>query len=516
MTRQAAWLIGVLAALILGLQTSRNLEGQGAYYDELHQAPAAFFYTGASPILFTYKGPFDVPLLNMSYSGAIKSHVYGAYLRAANAPFTLRSWRLVGILFVAAGLVLFFPIAREALSPMSAIAFAALFLTDASVLLTTRHDWGPVALSLALRVVLVALLIRIAISRARPALIFLAGAIVGVAIFEKLSSVVLLAPFCLLLYSSWKISRTNAMFAVAGLALGLLPLAAMNAAYFAMNRQLISLAAVSVAAPAGGAANFVREFITLASGTGAENFILGTTIGSSQEVIEGALLTAVLVCVAIGSFIGRDTHVRLAGMMVMTYLGIAVLLLLLPQTTYIHHWILGTPFQYAAIALALHASLPRGLRVVLAGIVLVLLMSRVPNVMWLHSALGTTETSTGFDPAFTRVGQLAARESRSSVVISADWGTATQVYSFGQGERDLGYEPYWTADPRRETLRIAETTDKANVYVLTTGLISRFEAAARAVGDAMAAAPGWREEPPGPDFQDLGPIQVRKFVRTNR
>jgi hypothetical protein len=38
-----------------------------------------------------------------------------------------------------------------ALRPRGGLAFALLFLTDTTVLLTTRHDWGPVAIALAYR-----------------------------------------------------------------------------------------------------------------------------------------------------------------------------------------------------------------------------------------------------------------------------------------------------------------------------------------------------------------------------
>jgi len=108
MRHLTVWLVGILATLLLLWLTTGNLEGPGPYYDELHQAPAAFVYLGQSPTMFTYSGPLQLPVLNMSYSGAIKSNIYGMYLRATGAPFTLRSWRWLGILFVAGGLLLFF------------------------------------------------------------------------------------------------------------------------------------------------------------------------------------------------------------------------------------------------------------------------------------------------------------------------------------------------------------------------------------------------------------------------
>jgi hypothetical protein len=135
-----AWCIGVVAALaFLALSTVR-LDWQGMYYDEVHQAPASFFYIGEHPALFVYP-VLGIPVLNMGYSGAIKSAVYGAYLRLSGAHFTVFSWRLLGILFVSVGLLLFYRFAAVRLPVASSLVFLALFLTDTSAILMTRHDW---------------------------------------------------------------------------------------------------------------------------------------------------------------------------------------------------------------------------------------------------------------------------------------------------------------------------------------------------------------------------------------
>ena len=74
-----AWCLGVAAAIVFLALSTVELDRQGMYYDEVHQAPAAFFYIGERPAMFIYP-VFEVPVLNMAYSGAIKSAVYGAYL----------------------------------------------------------------------------------------------------------------------------------------------------------------------------------------------------------------------------------------------------------------------------------------------------------------------------------------------------------------------------------------------------------------------------------------------------
>src|SRR5215471_2247952 len=192
---------GLAIAALFCVLTMIHLDSQGAYYDELHQAPAAFHYIGKHPVMFTREF-FGVPTFNMTYSGAIKSAVYGLLLKYVIPHFTVYSWRLIGILFVAAGLLGFYWISGTSLPMESAAIFGVLVLTDICVIVTTRHDWGPTALALALRLIFIG--IWLSIEWKEPAIYkyAIAGFIVGLAIFEKLSSVVLVVPLLALLLTS--------------------------------------------------------------------------------------------------------------------------------------------------------------------------------------------------------------------------------------------------------------------------------------------------------------------------
>src|SRR5262245_28431745 len=196
-------LLPLVAPLVFVWLSTVRLNAQGLYYDELHQAPAAFAYMGRT-VPFYAGGTIGnnlvsvplphslriLPLLNTPYSGAIKSAAYGLYLRLVGSEFTVVSWRLTGILMVAIGLGTFLWLAQRAVSTWRLALVVALLLTDVTVILASRHDWGPVALALALRLVLIGAWLRGAASSAPPlANSFFLGLIVGVAVFEKLSSV---------------------------------------------------------------------------------------------------------------------------------------------------------------------------------------------------------------------------------------------------------------------------------------------------------------------------------------
>src|SRR4030095_4399371 len=201
-----ACLMGFAGAFALIALTSVHLDYQGVYYDELHQAPASFRYLGKNPQMFTIVFN-DILLLNTSYGGAIKSHVYGLYLRFIRPHFTVYSWRLLGILFVAAGLFAFYWIAGLYIHWTTGLIFAMLLLTDATVLLSTRYDWGPTALGLSLRLLLLGTWLSMEFGRPSIRKHFFAGVIVGIAIFENLVAVVLLGPLFLMLLSGRKLGR---------------------------------------------------------------------------------------------------------------------------------------------------------------------------------------------------------------------------------------------------------------------------------------------------------------------
>ena len=79
---------GLAAVILFCSLTMIRLDGQGVYFDELHQAPAAFHYIGSHPRLFNREF-FGLPTFNMSYRGAIKSGIYGLLLKYLMPRFTV-------------------------------------------------------------------------------------------------------------------------------------------------------------------------------------------------------------------------------------------------------------------------------------------------------------------------------------------------------------------------------------------------------------------------------------------
>src|SRR4029453_17039866 len=85
-----------------------------------------------------------------------------------------------------------------------------------------------------------------------------------------------------------------------------------------------------------------------------------------------------------------NREMTLAGQLLCCYIAAAIGVYLLPNVTFVHHWIISTPFHYAAIALALGATVSereslrteyRVYRWMLMACLTALVVTRLPS-MW--------------------------------------------------------------------------------------------------------------------------------------
>ena len=217
-----------------------------------------------------------------------------------------------------------------------------------------------------------------------------------------------------------------------------------------------------------------------------------------------------------------NVWIKLAAGCAASYILIGVSLFLIPRTTSVHHWILGTPFQYAAMALAVtglsglaaeRTRMTRLCQTILLVAVMALIAVRIPNVFAVEQSFMQGGASQQFHPDFTRVAELAAARAPDAVFVSADWGTANQIYCVANGTPDLVHEPYWGADPGARVQDIATTTTKPTMYVVVAALAPQFEKASETIIRAMVEDPRWQESPVEKEFSELQRIRVRKFVR---
>ena len=318
---QAGLVWGVCGALLFVLLSTLNLTVQGPYQDELHQAAGSFCYLGQPPekgVSLDYGG---IPILNTRYGAEIKTAVYGFYLRFINPQFSLVSWRLLGILFVSTGILLFCWRAGKSLNPLAKTLFLVLLLTDVSVLLASRHDWGPVALALLLRLVFLGVWLGGEGIGIAPSLrnSFALGCIVAIAILEKLSSSVLLFPLAwIFLQNAKRRNLKHGFAALGGLAAGSIPLVLVNLWTLHAKGYLISLRdALKGDLPAldwSGILGFSQLYLELGNGRLIRGFILGDSArwrDGLELPLVGLILILILVFLFLTVAVWTSTFVKL-------------------------------------------------------------------------------------------------------------------------------------------------------------------------------------------------------------
>lgn len=442
--RLAAVVTAVVAASALLALAGNRIEAQGLYYDELFQATASFAYIGHPAPMFNVAQIAGLPALNMHYSGAIKTGLYGLYLRATGRPFTVVSWRGLGMLLASAGLAAFCLIAHRGVPLLVTVLVATLMVTDANLLLSVRYDLGSVALSLTLRLVMLGLLIRR--GPAGPGVGDAAGIgfLLGAMVFEKLSSVVLVAPivaFVTMAGSGSLLGRVRAL--ALGALVGALPLLWLNAQSVLAGDGLVSLGNVPAKVPVP---NFGRRYLGLGAGAYVQNFILGQRPSVPPFYESYALAATLAVTAAVALVLRRASAHRRTATQVLILLGtwivIGLQMPLLPSTTMVHHWILGTPFQYAAVGMLLGllasqagaGSPVRWHRGLVTVLIAATLAGRIVSVAALERHLADGAASTAFDPSLTRLGEAAAAEASDVMFVATTWGVATQIVCLSNGQ----------------------------------------------------------------------------------
>jgi hypothetical protein len=205
-------------------------------------------------------------------------------MEVTGANFSVAAWRWFGVMLVVVGWIWCCAVIGVRWGPMAQLAFAALLLTDTTVLLTTRHDWGPTALALSLRCAFLAVWLRTDARGAGAA--FTLGFIVGLSVFEKLSSIVLIAPFAVAMAG---LPRAHLAKGLLGLCVGALPLAVVNLATWSSSGGFISLSNLADER-ATSPLRYVWNFLSLGQGDWVRHWVLDLPL--ARPLVLGELFSS--------------------------------------------------------------------------------------------------------------------------------------------------------------------------------------------------------------------------------
>lgn len=512
--------------LIFFIASTPKLEAQGLYYDEVHQATASFAYIGQRPFQFAALTFRNLPVMNMNYSGAIKTAIYGLFLRLSGQSFSVLSWRLVGIILVCISICLSGILLRNAISPISMMLFWGLLITDISIILTTRHDWGPVALAFSMRLIFLALWIKGENTpKTSPINSFFLAFILGISLFEKLSAIVMIVPFLLMIFLSPKRRTQKHLLAgVCGGIIGGLPLILANLLSYLKKGVFISLQYSNVHTPLSisSFATYANEYLSLGAGSQVKNFILGQFTSYQKE--EGILIALLFLFICASLIRSRFAYPYLLQSAILfgCYAAVLVHTYLLQQHTWVHHWVIGTPFQYAAIALFPAGFFQKTNRVskiqniLFICLLLAILTCRLLGMISLETSLLRGDYSRIWHPSLTRIGEFAAGKSNMALFVSGDWGTANQIICYTNGQNGLVLQPDWNKDGVQYVSNAIQNSPKSEVYIIfrASSMAARYAYYQSILRDIdLALSPEWRRTQIDLELSNLAVIDSYKYQK---
>jgi hypothetical protein len=522
--------IGAFFALLYFMLAWNKIDGQGIYYDELHQAPAAFSYIGLPQQLFSI-GFKSLPILNTTYGGAIKSAIYGVYLRLTNKHFSIKSWRALGICIVMMGIIFFSLSARSSLSLPQLALFLAFLCSDPAVILATRHDWGPAALALALRLIFLGIAFNTRLNgKSSVCSTALLGIVVGLSIYEKLSSVAMLVPLALIvLFDAKRHSLKHYAALAGGLAVGAFPLVIVNVGSFVKHKSLVSLSNMSdtAAQTQHSFGGIIWEALAQSNGNIISNFILGIH-SPVPDVAEVVLLSTILVAILAHGFYKwkKEGVMPLWGIMALSYVGLIAALVALPRSTWAHHWIIITPFQYAAIALWFPVAfknlryrafnvtkLISAMWIIVVGL---FLTSHILSTYNIERAFFEEKASPAWDRSITHLAEFANNHSSNSAFIAAGWGVGIQICCMGNGQRDLIYEPFWKYCGKSDIESIVKNSNKNFFYVISLVHMldsTQTDTTSESIRLAADSVELWRSIPLDQQTEIFKAVKIKKYER---
>ena len=98
----------------------------------------------------------------------------------------------------------------------------------------------------------------------------------------------------------------------------------------------------------------IREIVRLRAGKEVRGFILGSPTPLVVAGPEPWLIAAAVALAGMSQGLqSLQPTARLTLVAIGCYMSICIALALLPRAIWVHHWVLGTPFQYVAIGLGL-------------------------------------------------------------------------------------------------------------------------------------------------------------------
>jgi 4-amino-4-deoxy-L-arabinose transferase-like glycosyltransferase len=173
------------------------------------------------------------PVMHLVYLGSLKPYLLT--LSFSLFGITVATLRLTTIFISLIGLFFFARIAKELSSWGTAFWGTLLIATDPSLILYSRHDWGPIAIAFTLRMAALFYLLSWWKSGGKLKPLIIAGALLGLGIYDKMNFLWFITALGAGGALLWALSETRPQVTPKAAALALTTLFAASAPFWVLN-----------------------------------------------------------------------------------------------------------------------------------------------------------------------------------------------------------------------------------------------------------------------------------------
>lgn len=471
-------LISTLFAIIFLFISTLKLDAQGLYYDELNFAPPALTFKGINADYSIFSSIKGLPIFINSYQGAVMSYPYGLYLKYFNQNFSVISWRLWGILIWTVSIFIFSLLSAKFLKPYQLAIFLAFLLTDNSVTLAIRFNYGPVLIPLISTLIIILAATKIFKGeQLRFYELFVLGFSIGLGIYAKLSSLPLLLPLVLLMifmFINKRIKNKTILMILSGLITGALPVIYFNIKSLILDHNFFSLISTEVN-HSFGRQDFINKtysFFVSATGNGISSHILGTAYPVFHEFQEIFFIFFFSIFLIVSAVTFYKKIELLPIFSYESFLLIFLIMYLFPMNTSVRHTIIAVPFLYLALATfweILDKNISEGkkyLKRSFSLLIIIWLIMRLFNTYQLTQNLYQGKYSLSWHPEYTKIAQFAGTKIKDSIFVTADWGFTHQLFLFTGVKENTIYEPFWDYTDKNQFFNSIKGSGKQFLYLI--------------------------------------------------
>lgn len=438
-------------------------------------------------------GHSHVPLMLMTYVGALKSLIYGPLFRWFGTG--IRVLREPMLLAGVASLFLFFELLRRVAGLRAAYIGCGLLAVDSLYLLTTCFDWGPVALQHLLLTGGV-LMVIVYFQSGRGRYLAAGGCLLGLALWDKALAIWLLSGMGVAAIVTFPrqifaaLTRRNLALAAGGFLLGALPLVIYNAGHHWITFRGNFQRDTTPGAISG-------KFLMLVN-TGHGDGLFGWMIDEDWQTPiphppEGPLAVTSARISALAGHPRRDLLVYAfvlallltplargmalrAIFFVLIAMAVAWIQMAITANTggSVHHTILLWPLPQAIIAISWAAASHRLGRAGIPALAVALAITVASGALVINEYYAVMRRNGGAQSWTDAIYPLAdyLQNASANEVVCMDWGILDPLRMLGQGRLPLEMRPDSLAAPQMtegdRAYLVARLADPANLYIAHT------------------------------------------------